>query len=569
VVLTGTAAPGYSTAAFKTLAQPTLGNDGRVLFRASVAQGGGVTAANDTGLWAASPSGVTPVAIEGHALSGQQAGTTLPAFPLYVAGPLYQTFDSGGRVAFASGGNAVLRTASGSLELLAKTGATRPDGGTWGTSGGMGLQINPSGRFVLRDATSIYTGTTSSDLTLVTRAGQTLAGRTIESVQSGAVTRDGRILFHANADPTVTDERYVAFAVTPTNPPVAARLLTPGDAAAGVTPPATFLRSAGPAYANTAGDFVVTASLAAGPVLGTGMWKGNLATPGTLTKVVAPGDPAPGVPDASFLSIRSRGLSDSGRTIFTADLQGGSVTNLNRASLWAGAPGGGLQLLARQGNPVALPGFAPDIRWGTLGGNMATNANDQALVGSLLIDGSSGTPALFGYDPSIGLVPLVKKGDVLEVSPGQTRVVQSLTIGGDDFIVLSGGTNDGSSVALNDAGEVVYRAVFTDGSQGIFTTRIPVAGDATYDGIVDTADFDVLRAHLWGPGGRGEGDFDGNGIVNFTDFQILERNFGRHPLVGTARAGVTPVSAVPEPGTQLLVIGGVMAGLGRPRRRGR
>jgi hypothetical protein len=554
-----------------------------VFFRASVEQGGTVTASNDTGFWAGSPSSLTAIATEGQVVPGTPAGTTFADFQLYVAGPRYQTSAGGGRLAFLANTRATGDTSlfgqqttfiynpGGRLDVIANTGAPRPDGGgNWAATGPFALNVNPAGRFVLRDGASVYTGTSAADLTLVARAGQTVAGRTVESVLGSGITPGGRVLFSADADPTVTDTRFVPFAAPAMNPGAAVRLLTPGDPAPGVTPATTFLRGHQP-VANAAGEFVVTAQFAGGASAAVGLWKGNIGSPGTLTNVVVPGDAAPGAAGTTFSQVTRRGLSDSGRFVFTADLAGATITNANRSGLWTGRSAEDLRLLARQGDPVNLPGFAATVKWGGSFSNLATNASDQALIGMRLI-GSGFDQALFGYDPSLGLVPLVKSGDVLEVSPGVARTVQSLTIGGDDFVVLAGATNEGSSVALNDAGEVAYRAVFTDGSQGIFKTRIPVAGDATFDGIVDTRDFNVLRAHLWQAGTRADGDFNSDGIVNFTDFQILERNFGRHPPVPAEALGNfrgAAAAAVPEPGTSGVVMTAATLGAVVRRRRRR
>lgn len=65
-------------------------------------------------------------------------------------------------------------------------------------------------------------------------------------------------------------------------------------------------------------------------------------------------------------------------------------------------------------------------------------------------------------------------------------------------------------------------------------------GDANGDGIVNLADFNILKTHFGQAGGRGEGDFTGDGTVDLADFNVLKANFGE----GGA--------AVPEPSTLLL-----------------
>ena len=56
-----------------------------------------------------------------------------------------------------------------------------------------------------------------------------------------------------------------------------------------------------------------------------------------------------------------------------------------------------------------------------------------------------------------------------------------------------------------------------------------LAGDATGDGVVDAADYIVLKRNLGRAGGatRTDGDFDGDGDVDFDDFHVLMSNMGR------------------------------------------
>ena len=224
-------------------------------------------------------------------------------------------------------------------------------------------------------------------------------------------------------------------------------------------------------------------------------------------------------------------------------------------------------MLARVGSPVGLAGFAPSETWGTLA--LSANDAEQAVIGTRLPNFGQ---ALIGYDPSLGLVPLVRSGDVIEVSPGVSKTVESLTLPGDDFLYAAGSTSEGRGVALNDAGEVVYRAVFTDQSQAIVRTRIPVAGDATFDGLVNFSDFEILFNHFGQLGDRSDGDFNSDGMVDFADFQLLERNFGRAPAGQSP--GVSPgdlaaleafAGSVPEPGAAATLALTALCGLRRRR----
>jgi hypothetical protein len=88
---------------------------------------------------------------------------------------------------------------------------------------------------------------------------------------------------------------------------------------------------------------------------------------------------------------------------------------------------------------------------------------------------------------------------------------------------------------------------------------LPKPGDANGDGVVDAADYIILKLHFGTSTGAGayEGDFDYDGDVDWGDLQILTGNFG-------ARGG-TP-KAIPEPAAFALLACG-FAALPRRRRR--
>lgn len=71
-------------------------------------------------------------------------------------------------------------------------------------------------------------------------------------------------------------------------------------------------------------------------------------------------------------------------------------------------------------------------------------------------------------------------------------------------------------------------------------------GDATLDGSVNSADFNLLASNFGAPSGRGwaTGDFSGDTAVNSADFNLLATNFG---FVYTDGAFALPGGAVPEP----------------------
>ena len=117
------------------------------------------------------------------------------------------------------------------------------------------------------------------------------------------------------------------------------------------------------------------------------------------------------------------------------------------------------------------------------------------------------------------------------------------TIAGLSFFGNSGG-NDGRHPGLNDRGQLVFQANFTNGDSGLFLFST-YAADFDLDGDVDSAD---LTHPTLGWEVRYSNDLDGN------DFLTWQQQFG---------SGVGAVSSlttvVPEPSTCLLFCVGTLA----------
>ncbi len=97
-----------------------------------------------------------------------------------------------------------------------------------------------------------------------------------------------------------------------------------------------------------------------------------------------------------------------------------------------------------------------------------------------------------------------------------------------------------------------------------------VRGDANLDGVVNLADFGVLRASFGDAAGWAAGDFTGDGVVNLADFGLLRSNFGFDRDAGLAAGSlIFPAdlaATVPEPAAAgVIVLGGIFC---LRRRRG-
>jgi hypothetical protein len=136
---------------------------------------------------------------------------------------------------------------------------------------------------------------------------------------------------------------------------------------------------------------------------------------------------------------------------------------------------------------------------------------------------------------------------------------------------------------------LLYGVGYADGADGVVaglaSGQIEVAytllGDANLDGLVNSADFNILAANFnQSITGWDQGDFNYDGLVNSADFNALAANFNQG-VSGAASAGdVTaldafavanglslPTSSVPEPATTGLLAMGALGVLARRRRR--
>jgi hypothetical protein len=251
--------------------------------------------------------------------------------------------------------------------------------------------------------------------------------------------------------------------------------------------------------------------------------------PGKLLTVAHTGDPingngptanAPYVPYAFSAPL----LSTNGAVTFQASLTG--ATAGNDTAIFSGSPDK-LKLIAREGDPTpAGPGtffgdFSPSNR------KLMTNGHGQvvfaaSLTGPGVVPATS--QALFATDRAGQLMLIARYGQTYDFGQGPKS-------GGNWNTLYGSNANDGLPSAFNDAGQLIYNLTFDSGTatetSALVRATIPLPGDATGDGLVDIHDFKSLIQNVNQPGGQAQGDFDHNGMVDFTDFQLLEQWFGR------------------------------------------
>jgi hypothetical protein len=304
---------------------------------------------------------------------------------------------------------------------------------------------------------------------------------------------------------------------------------------------------------HTPGGLVVTAELldATGQRQETAFYREGVAASNRIT-------PPSNLDGAAISSYGLATLDADSRAFGFATLQGDGGFPYRPDAITVGQ-GDAAEVLLRQGQ-LSPEGDGP-IEWSSFGTTF--NASGQFVFQGDVDDGGDGfyRKRIYFWDDAIGLLAVAKPGDVIG---GREVVRVDLDEGwepqGDEF---------------NDAGQVAFyyqTGTGFDAPGGIAVWTPPdwedlLPGDANLDGVVNLADFGILR-QFFGEAGEAmtlqTGDFNDDDVVNLADFGLLRANFGNDT------GGVATIDAwrvtVPEPGA----IGGLLAGgllLGRRRMR--
>jgi hypothetical protein len=168
---------------------------------------------------------------------------------------------------------------------------------------------------------------------------------------------------------------------------------------------------------------------------------------GSISSIVESGQMAPGMtPPQPFHNFGPAIVSDSGKVVFGATTVGDEAAH-GGFGIWEYANG--------ELRPIAARSIAAPM----LDGRLFSAAEIESLVmndaGQIVFDAqlSGGHRGLFAQDVEGNLHTIALRGDALEVADGDSREI--------DFAHTAG---------INNRGEVVFYASFTDGSQGIFVS---------------------------------------------------------------------------------------------------
>lgn len=177
---------------------------------------------------------------------------------------------------------------------------------------------------------------------------------------------------------------------------------------------------------------------------------------GPLKSIALVGDPVPGVGQGvKFKSLDGLMLNDKGHTIFTAVLEGEAVDATNNVGVFSNRMGR-LEAIVRTG--IAIDGESQPMIFHEIGEKYAVNANGDLLFYGSFTAGSRRGYGLFLLTEKRQLIPITHKGDIFELSQGDSRKIKSILIIGIPW----------QQGCLNSEGQLALQLNFTDGSEGIF-----------------------------------------------------------------------------------------------------
>ncbi|MEM7807916.1 MAG: hypothetical protein AAF561_07390 [Planctomycetota bacterium] len=171
------------------------------------------------------------------------------------------------------------------------------------------------------------------------------------------------------------------------------------------------------------------------------------------------------------------------------------------------------------------------------------------LVGAPAAVSSIGPGSIFVISSATGEVIFESVGSTLSGRSGLGAAVASLgDLNGDGFDDFIG----------NSSGFNLYATIF-------FSDVVPLLpGDANGDGVVNLADFGILRSEFGQTGDMLLADFNADMVVNLADFGILRANFGASSDSDSFALMDAWAATVPEPAISSLL---AITGIGLLRRR--
>lgn len=369
----------------------------------------------------------------------------------------------------------------GALQILAQQNTTSMPGGAvlssyFASAAGLPIALNSAGTLVFNsslaggdvgatNAQAVIAGT-PGNLGYVVRAGDALLAGAIvvQSAFSQALNEAGQVLFQASLSTTLgttpansTNNHIIAVA-TPAGPgtwshQILMRLGGPVPDSSGSSLPGVTYGAPTRALGFTDDGVAAFQATLFGAVTSADNQALFSGEPGNVKMVMRKGSVAPGTGGETFLGNTPESVLSAAGVLFGAVLVQpgiGGVNANNNSVLYLAPPGGGLQLLVREGDPCpGMPGFVFGNLSGSdnLGSSTALRMNDRGhvLFAFRCNDGAVEPFVLYSWDPLLGLQPQLRAGELLGGAP-----VLSFDAGAQSVY-------DSKPLAFNDNGDFLVR----------------------------------------------------------------------------------------------------------------
>ncbi len=468
---------------------PTMSDDGRIGYQATLLTGGTVTSANNTGIWEGPPAAVQLVAREGDPAPGCNGALFSSVSSPWVDPTGRSTFRgniSGSGVTSGQNDTGIWNGTPGSLALVMRQ--KDPANGVAGDaiyaslsqfhvarSGLVAFGATLSGTNIdtsyspSNNAAGIWTRGAGAAAGLVLRNGQqapgtgtVFTGMFLQGIGASDSLSVGGTLF--NTTPNLHDS------ATFLGPAGGLQLIARENDPAPGCPSNWISRGLGALQRNDAGAFYAASSaVVAGntsdvrPLL-------YYSTGGSsLTLIAKQGDLVPGtsaeISDLVPLGTNNQG---TGMGLVRALASPGTDTFLCRITPTGIVP------LVREG--AQAPGLLTGVLFGELiSSRYAMNRKgDLVFLNTLTGTGITGTNAnsLWHLSAAGELTLLVRRETPLQIAPGDTRTPRGI------FASSNPGSNAWKPQALNDNGQLAVNLTFTDNTNGMFVFTISAAAPA-------------------------------------------------------------------------------------------
>jgi hypothetical protein len=164
--------------------------------------------------------------------------------------------------------------------------------------------------------------------------------------------------------------------------------------------------------------------------------------------------------------IGDAAMNSAGHVAFAGSVVGISIPEFNGKAIFQG-PAGDVHRVVRAGE--AAPGGG-----GTVFSDFGNPSINEAawLAFTAILSGPGVSTAndrgIWVRDGAGQLHLIAREGNALDTGGGTSRTILSL-----DMFEGAAAGEDGFASAFNNAGQVAFRATFTDGSSGVFVASVP------------------------------------------------------------------------------------------------